>query len=368
MASLAGVASGIADHIRARLTTGGQRTSDPASGSTGPSYAAGPTASAPFTEHQKSWLDDALADSLGTALAQIGEHLDGELSSMRSDIGAVRFDASEASVAVGTLRSSVDELRRTSDASWLKHSKHEAALQQLTQRVAAAEQAAREAAFSASTSSASAAPTSEAQSVPWERRQLAILGSLGWDESLAELVRRAQECLQEAAVPRKSWSQMAPIAPANGRGSSVEIWFVVPESLQEARLAMRALGKSYIAGRTVWLDARRDRAESAPVRATHRLAEALQEGGAQNVTKDVSGRSIKVAGVRFAYRHRTTRGPGGRAARSVISDLPSPHGLGRCSSGARCASHSRCRRRSSQRMLTTSVRGSQSPRKKRGAA
>lgn len=94
---------------------------------------------------------------------------------------------------------------------------------------------------------------------------------------------------------------MAPVVPASGKGSSVEVWFSSPEHLQEARIAVRAQAKSHMSGRVVWLDARRDRAESAPVRATHRLAEALQEGGATGVTKDVPGRSVKVAGVRYGY-------------------------------------------------------------------
>lgn len=164
-----------------------------------------------------------------------------------------------------------------------------------------AEKAAREAATSASASSSSAAPTSECPSVPWERRQHAILESLGWDEPPAELVRRAQEILQQAAVPRTAWTQMAPVMPAGGKGSAVEIWFSCPEHLQEARITIKALNKCYMAGRRVWLDARRDLAESAPVRTTHRLAEALQEGGAVSVTKDVSSRSVKVAGVRLGY-------------------------------------------------------------------
>lgn len=301
MSTLAGVAAGIADQIRSKLTSNGHRAADSASGGSGPTYAAGAPQHAPFSESQKSWLDDALADSLGAALARFGEHLDGELASLRNDVAAVRFEASEAAVAVGTVRASVDELRGASDASWLKHSKHEAAIAQLTERVAAAERAAKEAASSAGASSSSAAPTSEAPSVPWDKRQHAIIGSLGWDEHPAELVRRAQESLTEASVPRKAWTHMAPIVPASGRGSSVEIWFGAPESLQEARIAVRALAKSYMAGKCVWLDARRDRAESAPVRATHRLAEALQEGGASGVTKDVSGRSVKVGGTRYGY-------------------------------------------------------------------
>lgn len=301
MSTLAGVAAGIADQIRSKLTATGQRAADTASGAPGQTYAAGAPQQAPFSETQKSWLDNALADSLSTALARFGEHLDGEIASLRNDVAAGRFEASEAAAAVSSVRTSVEDLRGANDASWLKLSKHDEAIAQLTQRVAAAEKAAKEAASSAGASSSAAAPTSEAPSVPWERRQNAILGSLGWDEHPAELVRRAQEVLSEAAVSRKTWTHMAPIAPASGRGSSVEIWFVAPEALQEGRIAVRALAKTYMAGKQVWLDVRRDKAESAPVRATYRLAEALQESGFTGVSKDVSGRSVKVDGTRYSY-------------------------------------------------------------------
>lgn len=128
---MAGVAAGIADQIRSKLASTGQSRA-PASGSAPTYSAASPSerghASAPFSESQKSWLDEAVADSLGTALAKFGEHLDGELSSIRTDVAAIRFEAREASASVAGIRPGMTELQRTSDSSWLKIASHEAAL------------------------------------------------------------------------------------------------------------------------------------------------------------------------------------------------------------------------------------------------
>lgn len=137
--------------------------------------------------------------------------------------------------------------------------------------------------------------------MPYERRQHGIVAGLGWDEEPATLVERAVEVLTDAQVPRDAWGHLSPILNRDGRGSAAEMWFEEAAALQRARLAVRALQRSYVSGRTVWLDARRERAEVVPVRVMHRLHEALCEAGVDQVVKDLPGRSIRSGTTRIAY-------------------------------------------------------------------
>lgn len=127
-------------------------------------------------------------------------------------------------------------------------------------------------------------------------------------------MERAQALLAEAGVERSTWQGMAPLTPTGGLGSAAEVMFRAPQSLQAERLAVKALRKEHMAGKPAWLDAKRDRAETAPVRIVHRLHQALsdvartasghQGSAAPEVVKDVGGRSVRVRGVRVAHISR----------------------------------------------------------------
>lgn len=97
-------------------------------------------------------------------------------------------------------------------------------------------------------------------------------------------------------MARDAWSHLAPITSKSGQGSSAELWFQDPADLQKARLVVRALRRSYLDGRVVWLDARRERAENLPVRNTHTLPDAIKEAGINDVVKDIPGRTVRAAG------------------------------------------------------------------------
>lgn len=158
-----------------------------------------------------------------------------------------------------------------------------------------------------SDAASSAAPSS----VPYEQRQLAIVGNLGWNEEPGVLAERAQAVLADAGIDRATWAGMAPLTPASGLGSAAEVMFNTPQALQTARLVVKSLRREFLPGKAVWLDAKRDRAEAAPVRIVHRLHEALmdtartarpaQGASAPTVTKDVAGRAVRVNGLRVAY-------------------------------------------------------------------
>lgn len=124
-------------------------------------------------------------------------------------------------------------------------------------------------------------------------------------------MERAQEILAEAGVDRSTWAGMAPLTPASGLGSAAEVMFTTPQALQTARLVVKSLRREFVPGKPAWLDAKRDRAEAAPVRMVHRLHEALQDvvraaspaqgAAAPTVTKDIAGRAVRVNSLRVAY-------------------------------------------------------------------
>lgn len=201
----------------------------------------------------------------------------------------MRFEAAEAaSVATVTRQALQDQEKRLAD---------------LTDRFEELERLTR---LSATPSAAS-----EHSSVPYEQRQLAILGCLGWDTPSDELLKNATDALMRAGVPPASYSHIAPLVPAQGRRSGAEVFFLTPQSLQQARVAVRSARISYVPKKYVWLDAKKERSETAPARMIHRLHEAVAEAmvaraavrGQQvpRIDKDVPGRSLRADGHRVAY-------------------------------------------------------------------
>lgn len=123
----------------------------------GPAYSAAPSAPVPFSAEQSAWLRSAVADTMGVALERFGRHLDAELSTIREGVSAAHFEAAEASVLASSAKSGVQAQSST--------------ITDLATRVAELEKRARQGGDAASSSGAS--------SVPYEQRQLAIVGNLG---------------------------------------------------------------------------------------------------------------------------------------------------------------------------------------------
>lgn len=89
-------------------------------------------------------------------------------------------------------------------------------------------------------------------------------------------------------------------------GSMAEVAFVDSASLQTARIAIKARRHEFVAGKTAWLDEARTRAETAPVRFMHRLADAIGEleaerADASAVVRDVRSRGVACGGKKVAY-------------------------------------------------------------------
>lgn len=68
------------------------------------SYALAATTTAPFTQEQVSWLRNAVADTMGTALERFGGQVDAELNIVRDGVAAARFEAAEAACAAASAK------------------------------------------------------------------------------------------------------------------------------------------------------------------------------------------------------------------------------------------------------------------------
>ena len=139
------------------------------------------------------------------------------------------------------------------------------------------------------------------QRVPYEKRVLAKIGNLGWNDKPDVILARAREVLQAAEIPDTDFSGLS--APRR-EGSQAELCFKSPEVLQKARLHVRALRKSFDTtpnGKTVWLDVLKDRAELRPARIVHRAFDMIEEMEAKmqpplKLEKRLDGKYIKAEG------------------------------------------------------------------------
>lgn len=159
---------------------------------------------------------------------------------------------------------------------------------------------------------APAVSTNHAASTPYELRTIAIMGNLGWDTPKALLLERAQAVLQEAGVDPAAYTNLVPTTGKDGTGSMAQLCFSRPDLLQSSRLAVLALGKSFSTDgqvRSVWLEAKKERAELRPSRIVHRMEDILtdiEQGRPDTVEieKVMNGKYIKVGGRRAGYIYK----------------------------------------------------------------
>ena len=149
--------------------------------------------------------------------------------------------------------------------------------------------------------------TSRSESVPWELRTAAIIGSLGWDVPDLDLLAAARDVLQRAGVDGATWEAVHPGCRPGGKGSTVTLLFKDPNDLSIARAKVRALACRRTGARSaVWLDAQKTRAELRPSRQMRALVEATKtvlgtKAGEQEVTRDDRVRTVSINGVASAF-------------------------------------------------------------------
>lgn len=207
------------------------------------------------------------------------------------------------------MRSDVERLASTTGDLAGAVTRHDAAISAAASRLSDAEAAAAAAqrsvdALSAQVERLSSSAASGAGVA--EGRRLARIGGLGWDTAAAELESRAIALLTAAGVERQAYGPVAAAVGRNGTGSAAETVFRTPAALDEARIAVRALKREYAPRTTAWLDVARTRAENAPVRTMHRIADMLVEIERARpdrlpVRREAGSRSVTVGETRVAH-------------------------------------------------------------------
>ena len=141
-------------------------------------------------------------------------------------------------------------------------------------------------------------------STPKELRVIARIGNLGWDNDGTTVEQRARTVLTESA---ESWKNLAAVNPK--KGSSVDLMFMSADQLQESRLAVRALKKTYSNDRKVWLDVKNTDAENRPARLMHRAHDCLTDiessrSDKKVIKKDPSGKFLSIDDKRIGFSLR----------------------------------------------------------------
>lgn len=108
-------------------------------------------------------------------------------------------------------------------------------------------------------------------------RLLARLGNLGWDTPAEVLMQRATELLESAGVPHNAVTALTPMVGKAGTGSACEAMFITENALQQAKLKTRGIRKTWVEGKSAWLDFKKSREELAPARTIHRCAELVED-------------------------------------------------------------------------------------------
>ena len=131
--------------------------------------------------------------------------------------------------------------------------------------------------------------------VPWELRAIAVIGNLGWDTDPVTVKARAKEVLDAAGIQPEQYVGLT--APRK-EGSMAQLAFHEPASLQKARLAIRALSKTFVDQKYVWLDAKKTAAENRPSKIMHRMGEFLEDVEKDNghgvVAKKLPRKTVEV--------------------------------------------------------------------------
>jgi hypothetical protein len=227
----------------------------------------------PFNAEQSAWLGLALTDTLTT----FGGHV-------QKKIEEVETKAQAAHDEVHKLRAELKLEKQGQDARIEKIERH----------------------IATTTPSASAAERRPLPSRAEEPQTVARVGNLGWDDSMQTLLQRAADVLREAKVDPASYSAVCAVTSKTGVGSMAEISFRSPSALQTAQLQVKALGKSFVQDRTVWLSPKRSLAETQQAKMVHRIAETLSDIEAiredpLDVVKSLREKIVRVGTHRVAF-------------------------------------------------------------------
>ena len=130
-----------------------------------------------------------------------------------------------------------------------------------------------------------------------QHERIAIMGNLGWDTKAEELEKRCKDTLQAADIPPEKILAVA--STRTEGGSACEVMFDASDTMEEAKLKVKAARKSF-GTKLVWLDKKRSASENRPARMMHRChdflekAELERSGGPRKVEKKPQYQTVKV--------------------------------------------------------------------------
>jgi hypothetical protein len=273
----------------------------------------------PFTPAQSDWLQK----TLGSALAVFGDAVETRVIAVeeltnKMSVNVLTMDERLAVVEIAAERQKIEmqQLKEDMETKLAIAQRCATEVVATSQRV---EQEIKDVKQQIGSGSGSGSGTSSARpaSVPYEMRQCAIIGSLGWDTEAETLLKRAMEVIQAAGIAENEYHSMQPVVARSGKGSACECWFNSPLQLQQAKSRVRAAAKKYDDRRDVWLDARKTREEMQPARMVHRIHEVLQD----------------LAAGRSAGRWTMQKSPGARTVSVSIIDNPNTIVMARVMNG-----------------------------------
>ena len=261
---------------------------------------------APFESRQSEWLQQLIVKQtawLGEAFDDRIEEVSAEVSAIKTELQVVR--QSQSSFA--TKEVMLDETRRELCAM-RKDIVEELHQELLTASPSNPAPGSPARSMNSSMSSASAG-------IPWERRTIATMGNLGWDQTELGVQARAKEALQKAQIEDKDWHTLSPLFRRGGRGSLVELHFVSAEALQMAIGKFRATEIKFVEGQCkdpVWLNIKKTQAERLPGRKLKLLHQMLNEqidksAGVwheDTISMNHRVRAVSVRGIKAAYIDR----------------------------------------------------------------
>ncbi|CAK0828366.1 unnamed protein product, partial [Prorocentrum cordatum] len=145
--------------------------------------------------------------------------------------------------------------------------------------------------------------TTKMAEVPYEMRKVCICGGLGWDTPPETLQERCRQVLREAGLEDKVETVAA---TRDIPGSTCEVVLRDAGTMGPARLRVKALGKTFVANKKVWFDAKRSRAENAPARMMHKAKEYLEAAATRDravvtLTTETKFKQVKANEIVIGY-------------------------------------------------------------------
>lgn len=188
-------------------------------------------------------------------------------SEVRDEVAAMRFDFNEVSVRMDKAEGAATTAATSASVAANDAGEALRSMDDMQKAIDAMSSKVERLATSATTGSATQGPA----------RKLARIRGSGWDVDPKKLESRATALLLDSGIRRDVFGPVGAVVNKAGLGSSAETVFATVDALEDARIAVWALRRSFGASTPAWVDVARTRAETRPLRMVHRIADMLED-------------------------------------------------------------------------------------------